>query len=97
MPMDVDHVVRRVAPAPGQRPAAPCEPPRVDLAPLVHAITRELRAAVPAARIEALLRQLLEHEFRDARVVTFVPIFLQRAACEALRHELPPAQESTDA
>lgn len=96
--MDVDHVAPPAAPAPAPQPAAPsCEPPRMDLGPLVHAITREIGAAVPAGRIEALLQQLLEREFRDARVVTFVPIFLQRAACEALRCELLQRNGSGDA
>lgn len=64
--------------------------PRIDLGPVVQAIARELGGAVPAERIEALLQELLEHEFCDVRVTTFVPIFLHRVACETLRRELPP-------
>jgi hypothetical protein len=70
--------------------AAPQLPPRFDLGPIVEAIARELDGGVAAERIESLLHELLEREFSDVKIATFVPIFLRRAALETLRRELPP-------
>ncbi len=66
---------------------------RVELGPIVQAVTRDLAgAAVSGDRIEVLLQQLLDQEFSDARVTTFLPIFLHRYACETLRAELARAE-----
>ena len=73
-----------------QRRAAAIGQPRIDLGPVIQAIERELRGTVPAERIETLLQELLERDFCDVRVTTFVPIFLHRVACETLRRELTP-------
>lgn len=67
---------------------APQLQPRFDLDPVVEAIVRELDGTVAAERIERLLHELLEREFSDARITTFVPILLRRVTCEALRREL---------
>lgn len=61
--------------------------PPVDLAPIVQAVGRELRGQVPPQRIEHRLKLLLAHEFGQARVTTFLPIFLCRHACESFRAE----------
>lgn len=63
-------------------------PACVDLGPVVRAIAFELSGAVEPERIEALLRELLEQEFSDARVTAFLPIFLHRVACDSLKREL---------
>ena len=60
---------------------------RIDLAPIVQALERELDGDMGADRIEALLRDLLDAEFSGARITAFVPIFLHRMALEALRRE----------
>lgn len=59
----------------------------VELGPIAHAVGRELCGQVPLERIEQLLRDLLEQEFSQARVTTFLPIFLHRFACDTLRTE----------
>jgi hypothetical protein len=70
------------------RPTAATGQPRLDIGPVVEAIARELGGAVAAERIEMLLHELLEREFSDVRITTFLPIFLRRAACDTLRREL---------
>lgn len=87
--MDTEQDPRRQPP-----PETAAAPPRIDLGPVAQAVGRELGGVVPAERIEALLQQLLEQEFCDVRVTTFVPIFLQRSACETLRRQLPPRSGS---
>jgi hypothetical protein len=59
---------------------------------LVHAVDRQMHGSVSEAHIEEVLRELLARDFSDARVVTFVPIFLQRATCDALRREQAAAR-----
>lgn len=56
----------------------------IDLEPIRQALLREAQGRVAPERIDALLQDLLAREFSDARVSTYVPIFLQRAAREAL-------------
>lgn len=70
-------------------PAAGAAVPAIDLAPVIEAVARSLRGTVPPARIEGVLRDLLAHDFVEARVLAYVPILLQRAACDRLRS--PPA------
>jgi hypothetical protein len=58
----------------------------VDLAPVADAVSRSFEHRIERARIEAVLGSLLASErFAAARVATFVPILLHRAACERLR------------
>jgi hypothetical protein len=71
--------------------ASSAGPARVDLGPVVQAIAHELSGAVEPERIEALLRDLLEQEFSDARVTTFLPIFLHRVARDSLKRDLAEA------
>jgi hypothetical protein len=81
---------------PGHLPARAAGPPaaHIDLGPIVQALERQLGGEAPTERIEALLRDLLDTEFRDARVTAFLPIFLHRMALEALRHERPSRPRS---
>jgi hypothetical protein len=67
--------------------AEPARNDAVDLGPVTEAVLRSFAGHVPRERIEALLCRLLEEEFSEARVTTFLPIFLQRVACETLRAE----------
>jgi hypothetical protein len=60
---------------------------QIDLAPIAEAVERALHGEVGAERIDAVLRELLDTEFGDARVTAYLPIFLQRWACERLRAE----------
>jgi hypothetical protein len=60
---------------------------RIDLAPVAEAVGRALRGEVSAERIDSVLHDLLDTEFGDVRITAFVPIFLQRSACERLRAE----------
>lgn len=80
---------RQLATTVAHRPTAQTGRTHIELGPVVEAIARELGGTVAAERIEDLLRELLEREFRDARITTFVPIFLHRTASERLRSELP--------
>lgn len=57
----------------------------VELGAIAQAVDREMNGLVPAEKIDQLLRKLLEQDFCDARVTTFLPIFLHRFACDALR------------
>lgn len=59
----------------------------VQLGPVASKVSASLGGSVPHARIEALLRELLEQEFGEARVTAFLPVFLHRYACETLRAE----------
>jgi hypothetical protein len=61
--------------------------PTLALDPIVQTLSRQLRGAVSPARIEEVLRDLLRRDFAHARVPTYVPIFLHRAASEALQRE----------
>jgi hypothetical protein len=61
---------------------------RIDLAPVADAVYRGLAGEVPRSRIDAVLENLLAHEFSDARVTAYVPIFLQRLARERLLAEM---------
>lgn len=83
------HTSRQLAVTVAHHPIAQTGRAHIVLGPVVEAIARELGGAVATERIEALLRELLEREFGDARITSFVPIFLHRAACERLRSELP--------
>jgi hypothetical protein len=58
----------------------------VDLAPVADAVSRSFEHRIERTRIEAVLGSLMASErFAAARVATFVPILLHRAACERLR------------
>lgn len=59
----------------------------VELGPIVRKVSQSLGTSVPDERIEALIVELLEEEFSDARVTAFLPVFLHRYALEALRRE----------
>lgn len=85
----------RFEPGPQARAAVPSVA-RIDLGPIVQALERELGGEAPTERIEALLRDLLASEFKDARVTAFLPIFLDRMALEALQRERrsPPGSHS---
>jgi hypothetical protein len=74
-----------------QRPAL-----HVDVESVADAVQRQC-AQVPRARIVELLLHLLAHEFQDARVAAYVPIFLQRAARERLAAEHDDESEAGDA
>jgi hypothetical protein len=60
---------------------------RIDLAPVAEAVGRALHGEVSAERIDSVLQDLMDTEFGDARVTAYLPIFLQRWACERLRAE----------
>jgi hypothetical protein len=70
----------------------PDKPAAVELGPVASKVSASLGGAVPRERIEALIRDLLEQEFSDARVTAFLPVFLHRYAIEALRHEAAAAR-----
>jgi hypothetical protein len=62
----------------------------VDLAMVAEAVDRSLGGEVPRERIEHVLHELLQDdEFQSARIYAYLPIFLQRAARDRLRAELP--------
>lgn len=61
--------------------------PFVDLAPLVDSVLRQLHGQVSPERVHSELQHLLAGEFAQARVTAYLPIFLTRYACEALRRE----------
>jgi hypothetical protein len=65
----------------------------LDLGPIARAVGRELRGEVPAERIEQRLRELLDQQFSEAKVTTFLPILLHRSACESLRAEAMAARK----
>lgn len=67
-------------------------PTAVELGPVASKVSASLGGTVPRERIEALIRDLLEQEFSDARVTAFLPVFLHRYAIEALRREAAPAR-----
>lgn len=88
-------MVTEAGAAPGARAAVctrPALPPviEVELGPIVTKLGASLGGSVPAPRIEALITQLLEQEFSDARVTAFLPIFLYRYALEALQADAAP-------
>lgn len=60
----------------------------IQLAPVADAVERTLAGAVDRARIEHVLHELLAQQFRGAHVTAYLPIFLHRAACDALRRQL---------
>jgi hypothetical protein len=61
----------------------------IDLAAVSDAVDRSLHGSVPRERIDAVLHELLEHHLQDARVFSFLPIFLHREACDTLRKGTP--------
>ena len=63
----------------------------LDLVTLADLVSHGLGGNVTRERVEHVLEELLTGEFADARVVTFMPIFLQRAALERLRDETSAA------
>ena len=67
--MGCDVEMRAVPESVGARSGA-----RIDLGPIVQALERELGGEAPTERIEALLRDLLASEFKDARVTAFLPM-----------------------
>ena len=60
-------------------PALPGAPP-LDLEPVRQALLREAGARGQHVDIDQTLTDLLDGEFRDARVLNYLPIFLLRAA-----------------
>jgi hypothetical protein len=58
--------------------------PTLDLEPIRQALLREAKGRSDLPHIDAVLQDLLGHEFKDARVASFLPIFLHRAARERL-------------
>ncbi|MDO9095865.1 MAG: hypothetical protein Q7U99_24885 [Rubrivivax sp.] len=60
-------------------------PPNLDLEPIRQALLREAQGRANMQQIDRVLQDLLEREFGDVRVPTFVPIFLLRAARDSLR------------
>jgi hypothetical protein len=56
----------------------------LDLEPIRHALLREAAGRVSLGHIDAVLEDLLAHEFSNARVASFLPILLHRAARERL-------------
>lgn len=93
--MHIELAPSRGRPAPQVLAGPKAEPAlAVDLGPIVSKLSTSLGGSVPVPRIEALIAQLLEQEFSDARVTAFLPIFLHRYALEALRsdahHDNPP-------
>lgn len=69
-------------------------PAAVELGPVAVKVSASLGGTVPRERIEALIRDLLEQEFSDARVTAFLPVFLHRYAIEALRQEAAAARST---
>jgi hypothetical protein len=74
------------APSPGVA-AGGAGPATVDLGVIADKVLRSFNGELPRDRVERLLSELLEQEFSEARVTTFLPIFLHRVACETLRGE----------
>ena len=70
--------------------AGPGSVASVDLGAVTDKVLRSFSGELPRDRVERLLADLLEQEFSDARVTTFLPIFLHRVACETLRRERRP-------
>jgi hypothetical protein len=62
--------------------AKPDDP--LNLEPIRQALLREAAGRVSLERIDAVLEHLLAHDFCDARVASFLPIFLHRAARDRL-------------
>lgn len=58
--------------------------PTVDLGPVVDALLRDVQGRVERIDIERLLGRLLDQQFADARVTTYLPILLHRAARQVL-------------
>lgn len=88
---------RPVAPSPvSDVPSVPAVaqragPPAVDLQPIVEVVSRQLQGRVSEACIQALLVQLLQGQFADARVLAYLPILLARCACDQLRAQVAQA------
>jgi hypothetical protein len=68
-----------------QRTEAVAATPRIEIGAIVDTVDCSLEHAVPRDEIEGLLRELLAERFGDARVLSYLPILLHRAACESLR------------
>lgn len=56
-----------------------------DVGPLVERIRRRLRGEADEARIRRTLDELMGSEFAQARVKAYLPILLERRACELLQ------------
>ena len=54
---------------------------------LVEAIWHELERQLPRVRVRCVVAEIAA-EFQDAKVKTFVPIFVRRRAIERLKHEM---------
>ena len=54
---------------------------------LVEAIWHELERQLPRERVRCVVAEIAVG-FQDARVKTFVPIFVRRRAIERLKHEM---------
>jgi hypothetical protein len=57
----------------------------VDLEELTESVWRDLHGTEDPAQIRHVLVELLL-KYKDARILTFLPILLRRDAIEALRH-----------
>jgi len=54
---------------------------------LVEAIWRELERQSPRERVRCVVAEIA-NGFQDAKVKTFLPIFIRRRAIERLKHEM---------
>jgi hypothetical protein len=61
----------------------------VELSSITEAVGRDLKGQVSSERIEQTLRRLISGRYSNARITTFMPIFLRKAASEELRHAEP--------
>ncbi len=63
----------------------------LDLSPVVERVMRKVGGGVTQAEVLSLLQGLLHGEFADARVLVYLPVLLQRRACDCLRSASPAA------
>lgn len=77
---------RPVFPPPGAG-AAPAGDDEIDLESVAASVRRSLGPTADPARIDAVLAVLVAELLPGARVRQYLPVFLQRQACERLRAE----------
>ena len=65
----------------------PLKPENIDLAAIADALSSSLHGSVARERIDATLQGLLEKHLREATVLSYRPIILQREARDALRQD----------
>jgi hypothetical protein len=68
----------------------------LSLAPLIEQICRDLAHAVPRARVECVVLEVLQ-QCRGATVTAYLPLLVRRRACERLRCEAAATSERTHA